>query len=144
MDLHFQCPQTKAHGDMRHTWLQDMAEAHAALRAADHAAGFADSVPAWTPLLEALSAATSAGSAAQQAAAAAMQQRRSDSASSGNCGAELLRGADAAVEQVLLWGQTAAAAHAAWAAPLTDGMHVMAPLYIQPFCATIPLQPFSP
>lgn len=87
-------------------------------------AGFADSVPAWAPLVDALSGAVAIDEAAQRAATNAKQQPASLSDAGGADCAELLRGADAAVEQVLLWGQTAAAAQAAWAAPTPDGAHL--------------------
>ena len=103
---------------------QGLSEACAALLAADAEAGFADSVPAWAPLVDALSAAVAANQAAQQAATSAKQQLASFSGVGGADCAQLLRGADAAVEQVLLWGQTAAAAQAAWAAPTPDGAHL--------------------
>jgi hypothetical protein len=103
---------------------QGLSEARAALQAADEEAGFADSMPAWTPLIDALSAAVAADGAAQQAVRAAQQQPASSSGAGGADCAELLLGADAAVEQVLLWGQTAAAAQAAWAAPTADGEHL--------------------
>lgn len=96
--------------------MQELRESHAALSAWDAEAGFADAVPAWAPLLDALAAAGSTGGAAQQADAAALQQRQSGDAAGSGGGGELLQGADAAVEQVLLWGQTVAAAQSAWAA----------------------------
>jgi hypothetical protein len=103
---------------------QGLSEACAALQAADEEAGFADSMPAWTPLVDALSAAVAADGAAQQAVRAAQQQPASSSGAGGADCAELLHGADAAIKQVLLWGQTAAAAQAAWAAPTPDGEHL--------------------
>lgn len=102
--------------------MQELQASHAALAAADAEGNFADTMPAWSPLLAALAAAVSAGSAAQKAEAAALLQRQSgDAASGGGAGTEILQGVDAAVEQVLLWGQTVAAAQSAWSAPPPDG-----------------------
>ena len=101
--------------------LQEFRNALAALLAADAEQGFADLAPGWAALVEALTAAVAAAGSGGGADVRIQQQ----DAEAGSCVAEagsgLLAGVQAAVEAVLLWGQTIAAATTAWQAPSKDG-----------------------
>lgn len=111
--------------------LQDLRASHAALAAADLEADFANSVPAWSPLLDAMAAATASSTPAVQSRVTALQQQQQQqlmpSADDAGTSSVVLQGVDAVVEQVLLWGQTVAAAQSAWAAPPAEGVHCAAP-----------------
>lgn len=108
--------------DARRVCAQELAATHQALLSSDAEQGFADAIPGWSALLDALAAAVDGGGGGSAAARAAPPRgRQLATDADAQAGSSLLQGVEAAVEQVLLWGQTVAAAQAAWAAPSAEG-----------------------